>query len=511
MVTPNFLLFLALTLGASLSPLLTVSYLWQLKEWRVDRLREHIKHDGGLAQIFGFLRPAAVIVFACLEVFSILPDGTWPLGILSVLTLMSIAQILIRRQPRPVWTMKALVLICLSLILTTIAFFALYAQSMSVIGFLPILQPFFLCLAWLFMKPIDYTLKMRIMKRAREVRAQFPNLKVIGITGSVGKTTTKELLSHLLKDKKMLCTPAHVNTEIGISKWMTRTLPAHPDTEVMIVEMGAYRMGEIALLCSIVKPTHGIITFIGTQHLGLFGSQEKLLQAKSELIRSLPAEGHAFLNADSPFFDELKKAVVSNLTTVGTGGHTDLEAFDIEETSNGIRFRVGDSTIGVPIHGTHNTANVLLALAAAESVEVQRTEAMTKLSHYTQSQTLKTFLVRTERDVTILDDTHNASPASFHAALQWTKSQPFEKKTLVTSGIIELGEAQDRTHTELGTSSAGLFDRVIFLHPRSATPFERGYGKPIEVMNKNTKPVEKNSLLVCIGRMKSSTITALLP
>ena len=113
--------------------------------------------------------------------------------------------------------------------------------------------------------------------------------------------------------------------------------------------------------------------------------------------------------------------------------------------------------------------------------------------------------------VTLLDDTHNASQASFNASIGWAKAQPAEEKVLLTSGLIELGEEEDRVHAQLGVEAAGIFARVIFCHPRHAHSFARGYGKSVEILSKKTQPVLPGSLFVCVGRIPEETVRRLLP
>jgi len=115
------------------------------------------------------------------------------------------------------------------------------------------------------------------------------------------------------------------------------------------------------------------------------------------------------------------------------------------------------------------------------------------------------------RGVTVLDDTHNASVASFRAAIVWAKAQPEETKVLLTSGLIELGEAEDRVHAALGVEAADTFDRVIFTNRRHVRAFEQGFGKPVETLGKLTQPVTSPALLACIGRIPDETIRHLLP
>lgn len=502
-----------LVFTACLSPLLTAAHLWQVKEWRLDRLREHLRSEGTFQQLFGTLRPLFLILALPALLHGWVSFPLWTIGTLAVFTGLTMLQIAIDRQSCPLWTVKAMALATTASAMTLLAAVLLQWKTEGgtpLLALFPLLQPFALALALVIFSPLDRWLKRRIMERARRFRLQHPDLLVVGITGSVGKTTTKELLLHILAHEHASATPAYVNTEMGVSQWLTKELSGASPPKILIVEMGAYRRGEISLLCQITQPTVGIITFIGTQHIALFKSQEALLSTKAELFDALPSEGIAILNGDSPLSDALRShAQHCRSVTVSTGEGADLEAFDIEETPTGIRFRAGGILFTVPLHGTHNVTNVLLAIAGAECLGMKRADIAKKLTTFRPPE--HTFSVRTGGSVTLLDDTHNASAASFRAAIGWAKAQPAEEKILLSSGLIELGEEEDRLHAQLGVESVGVFDRVIFLHPRHAHSFERGFGGKVELLRRKTPPVSPASLLICVGRIPEETIRRLLP
>jgi len=487
------------TLTASLSPLLTFAHLWQLKEWRWDRLREHFRHTGWFRQLFGITRPSIVLFFL---ISNFIPSPISHISSLTGLVVLSVVnsiQIILHRQPCPVWTKKAITLTITSLLLTSLT-----AYLPLPLIFLPLLQPFFLVLSWTLFKPLDHILKQRILQRAKNLRSQFPHLTVIGITGSAGKTTTKELLAHILDDKHLLVTPEHVNTEMGVAQWFIRNAePAcrQAGVELLIVEMGAYKKGEIRTLCDIVQPSIGIITSIGTQHMALFGSQKNLLDAKAELIESLPKNGHAFINGDSPFSDTLTARSPCPCTTIC--------ASQIEEKPDGLHFILDTTSFDVPLHGLHNITNILLAVSTAEYLGLSRERIAQRLRTF--SPLSQTFTVREEHGVALLDNTHNLSPESFRESIRWAQSQQGSPKVLLTSGIIELGHLQDAVHEDLGAACADVFGRVIFLDQRSAKHFAKGFGKDIEILSSQTLSIPKGSLLVCNGRMTSQTIQKLLP
>lgn len=504
------ILLILLALTATLSPLLTAAHLWQVKEWRIDRLREHLRSEGAFRQIFGVLRPLVLVCTLPFLLHSFLSPDLWTVSVLALLCTFSIAQFASDRQPVPLWTSKALAVTGGACVLALPTAILLARSAETTLVLLPLLAPVLLAVSWTLFLPLDRFLKKRIMRRAMHLREQHQELTVIGITGSVGKTTTKELLLHLLKPLGAHATPAYVNTEMGVAHWLIKELTAPQTPRILIVEMGAYRRGEIALLARIARPTIGIITFIGTQHIALFKSQENLLNAKAELFRALPGNGLAIVNADSPFAQTLKAKAACPVLSVSTGEHADCEATEIEETPVGIRFRLGLSSISVPLHGTHNVTNVLLAMTAAETLGLKRADVVRSLAQFRPPE--HTFAVRRlPQGTLLLDDTHNASPASFAAAISWAKSQPFEERILFSSGLIELGEAEDRIHMEMGKEAIGVFSRVIFTHPRFGKIFERGFGKPVEIFSKRTAPVPNGALLACIGRIPEPMVRRLLP
>lgn len=498
----------SLTLAASLSPLLTFAKLFQLKEWRLDRLREHFHIEGYVRQLFGITRPAILGFFACISFLGFPPS--WPLVFLATITVLNAVQILLKKQPCPTWTQKAITLTTTTLIMTGLTSYVLLTTYSLSIVLLPLLQPLFLLTSWALWKPVDSLLKRRILRQAAALRAQFPNLTIIGITGSAGKTTTKGLLAHLL-NPHAVATPEHVNTELGVAQWLLRTLHTTHYTlpTTLIVEMGAYREGEIRTLCSVAKPTIGIITSIGTQHIGLFGSQKAIAAAKGELFAALPPNGHAFLNSENPFAQELRKQCACSVTTVSIGIAADVLATHIEDLPEGLCFRIGTVPFAVPLHGEHQIGNVLLAIATATRLGMTLEETAKKLKTFPPL--AHTFSLQETHGIHMLDDTHNASPESLRAAIEWARSQPHTPKILVSPGIIEQGSCSARTHVRCGTIAKDVFDEAFVLNKKFAQYFEQGFGKPVKQRVTSNEHLPAGSLLVCVGRVPQATIQKFLP
>ena len=518
-------LLIGLTIVASLSPLLTFAHLFQLKEWRLDRLREHLRETGWL-QLTGTVRPVALSILILLFQIPSLRNSqflNFQFVALGALTLLNVAQILLKKQPYPVWTQKAITLVMGSLILTAIA-----SYWLSVIGywfpivFIPLLQFLVLTIALILLSPLDYFLKQHIHARACTLRAQFPDLTVIGITGSAGKTTTKELLAHILGPEHALATPEHVNSELGVAQWLITNL--QPTTynlqPVLIVEMGAYRAGEIATLCTITQPTIGIITSIGTQHIGLFGSQKAIAEAKGELFEALPPHGQAF-TGEGPFTQYLQTLCRCPMTVVSPFPlHISLSPVPLPagrqalpaaagEGGNGISFHFLEREWHVPLHGTHNATNAALAIAVARYIGTHDEAIAERLRTFRPS--AHTFSIREERGIQILDDTHNASPESFRAAIVWAKNQQHPHKVLLSPGIIEQGSNIQTIHRELGSLAKDVFADAFILNKKLAQYFEQGFVEPVRSLPPTPYPLPPHTLLVCVGRVPQNTIQKFLP
>lgn len=489
-------LFIGLTLIGAISPLLTFAALIQQKEWRLDRLREHLRRDGWFNQLFGTVRPAilGLYILTWIVLFNTLADESWAsIGYLigsafltqAAFAALTVLQLIMRKQRKPIWTSKAMLIVALSLIinlLITISTPALF----PFLPFLVLLQPAVVFAAWLITYPLDIILKKRVMDRAAALRASLTNATVIGIAGSVGKTTVKELIAHLTQDLKPVVTPAHVNTEMGVANWIINAVGARRVVPLLIVEMGSYRKGEIATLCRIAQPTIGVMTALGSDHLALFGSEQNIIDANGELIAALPKDGHAFFYADNDGCRELAKRARCPITIADATG-----------------------TISHTLQGHHNDYNVALATAVARHMGIKDDRIKELLQTFKPQ--AHTFQITSEKGIAILDDTYNISPLSLRAAIDWAAARPERPRVLLTSGLQETGPDERKFLHELGAYAHTRIERVIFTTPHGAKDFENGYGKPVEILGKTTEHIKPGSLLLAVGRMSLSTIQKILP
>ncbi len=466
-------------------------------------------------QLVGMMRPIVVTIFLVVVLFTDrITHRVWIIAGLGLLALMTIAQVILRRQRTPVWTKKAIALVSTTFIITAIAALLSARLALITLPLLILLQPLALAGAWFAWQPIDATLKRKAQDRALKLRAQHPDILCIGITGSMGKTTTKELLAHFLQPLGAIATPTYVNSEMGVAQWLIKELSISSklkaqSSKLLIVEMGAYRTGEIKRLCDIAQPQIGIITAIGMQHMGLFGSAEAIQDAKAELLEALPSSGHAFINAESEGARAIAGRARCPVTTVGLSTDATLHAEDVRESDGGLHCRIGNEQFHIPLYGRHNITNVLLAIAVARHLKMPDADIRARFGSFRPL--AHTFAMKEEHGVTILDDTHNSSPESFRAGLAWAKGRPERPRGLLMSGIIELGQDEERILKELGEDARSTIDRVIFTGKRGMQAFVSVFGKDAELFSKSTAPIAPGSLLLCIGRMPLSAIQRLLP
>lgn len=411
---------------------------------------------------------------------------------------------LLRRPRSPVPTAKALLIVVTAFVLTVaLVSGATLAKTLLLLPLIFVIQPFVVLCAWMLWKPLDYVLKGRLLSNAAAHRATFVEPTVIGIVGSVGKTTTKELLKCVLADLSPVTTPEHVNTELGVAAWLTKNVPPNAQKPLLIVEMGAYRSGEITTLCRVAQPTVAVVTALGSDHLALFGSEEAIVDANAEILDALPKDGRAFLLGDSAAAKGLKQRTKVPVTIAGSA-----DATEIRETDRGLTLESQGSRFSVALHGKHNAGNALLAIAVARSMGIKNERIRELLAGFRGSS--HTFHLRKERGVLVLDDTYNVSPLSFRAALDWAKGRSERPRVLLTSGLLETGAAEDSFMEVLGAAAKKSVERVVFTTESGKNAFATSFGKPVESLG-SAQPVADDGLLLCVGRMPLSTIQKLLP
>jgi UDP-N-acetylmuramoyl-tripeptide--D-alanyl-D-alanine ligase len=289
--------------------------------------------------------------------------------------------------------------------------------------------------------------------------------RVVGVTGSIGKTTTKEVIYGVLSQRfRTLKSEGNYNSEIGLPLTLLGLEPSH---QRVVLEMGMYDLGEIAELAAITRPHIGVVTNVGPSHLERLGTIERIAQAKTELVEALPADGVAILNGDDPWVRQMAARTKAKVFYYGLGQACDLWANHIESQGlEGIRFRFhhGSETIHakVPMLGRHSV-HTALAAAAVGLVEGQSWEEI--IDGLRGAAQLRLLVVSGLQGATILDDTYNASPASSIAALNLLEELD-GRKIAVLGDMLELGAFEEEGHRKVGRRALDVVAVLITVGER---------------------------------------------
>lgn len=336
------------------------------------------------------------------------------------------------------------------------------------------------CLANLILSPLEHAIHGRFLAQAGHRMRRYPG-RVVGITGSYGKTTTKFITAALLGRRySVLKTPDGVNTTMGITRVVREDL--RDDHRFFVVEVAAYGPGEIREVCDILRPALGILTAVGVQHLERFGSTERIAEAKYELIASLPAGGLAIVNADDPACLRLADRARTEgrrtlLYGIGEDERTlDVRGKNVKLSSKGSAFCVethaGTALFETRLLGSWNIANILGATAAALECGVPLGDIREGVSSLTPPP--KRLEVREEGGVVKLIDVANANPLGAKTALEVLSQFEGGAKILITPGLVELGRIEAEENRRLGRAAAAVCDYVVLVGPRQTLPLREG-------------------------------------
>ncbi|MBM4079455.1 MAG: UDP-N-acetylmuramoyl-tripeptide--D-alanyl-D-alanine ligase [Planctomycetes bacterium] len=282
---------------------------------------------------------------------------------------------------------------------------------------------------------------------AQHYRHKLP-LKIVAITGSNGKTTTKEMVHHILaKAGKTVATQGNLNNDIGVPFTLFRMSPADA---FGVVEMGTSGFGEIARLTEIARPNIGIITSIDEAHLESFGSLEGVSRAKGELVEGLDSQAVAILNADNEWCLKVAQRARCRVVTFGWSEHADVRATDVSANCETIRFLAnGRIPVEIP-RPKHNVGNALAAIAACRELGIHG-ELIRDAFRDFHAPHMRFEVIKLSHNVIVVNDAYNANPSSMRSALAEFDEMPAPgRKLLVCGSMLELGAETERLHREVG-------------------------------------------------------------
>ncbi len=339
------------------------------------------------------------------------------------------------------------------------------------------LNAFVVFIAMIINTPIEKCVYLHFKNMAQKKLSEMPNLKIIGITGSYGKTSSKNILSDILNIKyNALPTPRNLNTYNGLIMTVNNYMDKF--TDIFIAEMGAYVRGEIAGLCKLIKPKYGILTRIGTAHLESFGSEENIIKGKFELIESLPSDGFAVLNGDDE--KQVNYKLKNKVKTIWIGidnENVDVRATNIKYSNKGSSFDVvfkGDPNkyhFETKLLGNHNVYNILASIACGREFDIEMNDLILAVKnvkpveHRLELKKLGNFYQ--------IDDAYNSNPIGAENACKILGMMP-GKKIVVTPGMIELGEKEYEYNKKFGEQIARVADIVILVGERQTKPIKEG-------------------------------------
>jgi UDP-N-acetylmuramoyl-tripeptide--D-alanyl-D-alanine ligase len=296
---------------------------------------------------------------------------------------------------------------------------------------------------------------------------------VVGITGSNGKTSTKEMVATILaRHFNVLRSEGNLNTETGVPLTILGLEPHH---SALVLEMGLQKPGDIGRLAALAKPVIGVITNVGVVHMEFFSTQEQLARAKGELVAALPAGGLAVLNADNEFYPLLAGLTSARVETFGAEhGDYRVEAFQ-PESGGGSTFMVKGVEVRLTMSGRHQAVNAAAALAAAEFAGVPLTAGAEALAEIAVEHRLQE--LPAPGGYTIVDDAYNASPESMLAAFEAVAEVPRRGRLLAVLGEMrELGPLSEESHRRVGQRAAEVFDAVCVVDGDHAKPLAEAAG-----------------------------------
>lgn len=366
--------------------------------------------------------------------------------------------------------------ILLFVAIACVAFFFAGEWVKIVIGFTLLFSNMLMLLANFVNQPIEKAINRYYYNDAKRIIESHKGLTIIGITGSFGKTSTKNYLAGILAEKyNVLVTPGNFNTLLGVIRTIREQL--RPYHQVFIVEMGAKQKNDIKEICDLVHPTIGIVTAVGEMHLETFKSIENIQRTKFELIDSLPANGVGIINNDSQYINSYKGITPKcRIIRYAVENSAEYKATDVTYGANGVSFRLnGNEPFSSRLLGSGNLLNILAAIAVSDNLDIpvnKQRNAIRKLQPVEHRLSM-----RTANGITILDDAYNSNPQGARMALDVLKNfsvSEGNKRIVITPGFVEMGTRQADANRELGRHIAKSCDYAIIVNATNREAIRQG-------------------------------------
>ncbi|WP_330326565.1 UDP-N-acetylmuramoyl-tripeptide--D-alanyl-D-alanine ligase [Streptomyces pseudovenezuelae] len=302
---------------------------------------------------------------------------------------------------------------------------------------------------------------------------------LVALTGSAGKTSTKDLIAQVLRRKApTVFTPGSLNNEIGLP---LTALTATEETKFLVLEMGARGIGHISYLTDLTPPKIGLVLNVGSAHIGEFGGREQIAQAKGELVEALPEEGAAILNADDPLVRAMASRTKAKVILFGESGEADVRAENVRLTDSGqpaflLHTPSGASEVTMRLYGEHHVSNALAAAAVAHELGMSATEIATALSEAGSLSRWRMEVTERPDGVTIVNDAYNANPESMRAALRALAAMGKGRRTWAVLGkMAELGDEALAEHDAVGRLAVRLnVGKLVAVGGREASWLQLG-------------------------------------
>lgn len=395
-------------------------------------------------------------------------------SVASLITIWQFVSLCHKKYKKPlVWTARAKrifsTMIVLAAICTSVSgmLWGLQGICVALLTML-VVSPILLLAANDILRPVEKSINKKYYNEAAGILQSMPNLKIVGITGSYGKTSTKHYLNRILQEHfATTMTPGSFNTTMGVIRTVREYLK--PYDEVFIVEMGAKQPGDIKEICDLVHPQMGVITAVGEQHLESFKSIENVQRTKFELADALPQNGIVVVNNDFPYIANRGVANTECIRyAVSNNDQADYVASDIKYTPNGTTFTISGKNISKPLTlstklvGECNVSNLLAAVIVALKLNVPTDKIRYAVSQIEQVEH-RLNMKRTPGGITIIDDAFNSNPHGSKMALDVLAMMTQGQRIIITPGMIELGSLQEKANEEFGRHIAQCADIAIIV------------------------------------------------